>query len=180
MDYNYIKALHIVFVVSWFAGLFYMVRLFIYSTEANDKPQPDKDILLTQLGIMQRKLWFIISWPAAIGTYVFGLWMLYLNPVLVTQPWMILKLVSVVLLAIYHVRCHVIFKQQAKHIFKLSSFKLRLFNELGTVFLVAIVFLVIIKSTSGLLWGMVGLLGFAATLMFAVYLYKKQRSKKNK
>lgn len=176
MDYNYLKALHIIFVVCWFAGLFYMVRLFIYTTEANDKEEPAKSILTQQFLIMQRKLWFIISWPSAIGTTIFGSWMLILNPVLLTQPWMWLKLIFVGLLWLYHLRCHYIYKHQLAGIFKRSSFKLRLLNEGGTVLLVAIVFLVVIKSSSGLVWGMLGLFIFAALLMAGVYIYKKQRT----
>jgi putative membrane protein len=167
-------------VVSWFAGLFYIVRLFIYTTEANQKEEPEKSILVNQLVLMQRKLLFIITWPAAIGTFIFGFWMLYLNSVLLSQPWMIVKLICIGLLALYHVQCHIIYTQQKEGVFKLSSFKLRLFNELATIFLVAIVFLVIIKSTSGLLWGMIGLFIFAATLMTAVYLYKRQRKVNDK
>lgn len=176
--YDYIKALHIIFVVCWFAGLFYMVRLFVYTTEAYQKEEPAKSILTQQLLLMQRKLWFIISWPSAVLTTIFGLWMLYLNPVLLAQPWMWLKLISVVLLWLYHLQCQVIYKQQLAGTYKKSSFKLRLFNEGGTVLLVAIVFLVVIKSSSGLLWGMLGLIGFAAILMGGVYFYKKQRAKK--
>ena len=176
MEYNYIKALHIIFVVCWFAGLFYIVRLFIYTTEANQKEEPAKSILTQQLLIMQRKLWFIISWPSAIGTTIFGTWMLIQNPVLLTQPWMWLKLIFVGLLWLYHLQCHFIYKQQLAGIYKQSSFKLRLFNEGGTVLLVAIVFLVVIKSSSGLVWGMLGLFIFASLLMSGVYLYKKQRS----
>jgi putative membrane protein len=176
MEYNYIKALHIIFVVCWFAGLFYMVRLFIYTIEAYQKEEPAKSILTQQLLIMQRKLWFIISWPSAIGTTIFGTWMLIQNPVLLTQPWMWLKLIFVGLLWLYHLQCHFIYKQQLAGIYKQSSFKLRLFNEGGTVLLVAIVFLVVIKSSSGLVWGMLGLFIFAALLMSGVYLYKKQRS----
>lgn len=176
MEYNYIKALHIIFVVCWFAGLFYMVRLFIYTTEAYQKEEPAKSILTQQLLIMQRKLWFIITWPSAIGTTIFGTWMLIQNPVLLTQPWMWLKLIFVGLLWLYHLQCHFIYKQQLAGIYKQSSFKLRLFNEGGTVLLVAIVFLVVIKSSSGLVWGMLGLFIFASLLMSGVYLYKKQRS----
>lgn len=176
MEYNYIKALHIIFVVCWFAGLFYMVRLFIYTTEAYQKEEPAKSILTQQLLIMQRKLWFIITWPSAVGTTIFGTWMLIQNPVLLTQPWMWLKLIFVGLLWLYHLQCHFIYKQQLAGIYKQSSFKLRLFNEGGTVLLVAIVFLVVIKSSSGLVWGMLGLFIFAALLMSGVYLYKKQRS----
>jgi putative membrane protein len=176
MDFKYILALHVIFVVCWFAGLFYMVRLFIYTKEANEKEEPSRSILTTQLILMQKKLWFIISWPAAIGTFIFGGWMIILNiEYYLSQPWMLLKLIFVGLLALYHLQCHAYYKQQKAGIFKTSSFKLRLFNELATVFLVAIVFLVIVKSAGGLVWGMIGLFIFAAILMGGVYIYKKQR-----
>lgn len=176
MDYNYIKALHIIFVVCWFAGLFYIVRLFVYTVEANNKEEPSKSILTQQLLIMQRKLWFIITWPSAIGTTIFGSWLLIQNPMLLTFPWMWLKLIFVGLLWLYHLQCHFTYKHQSAGIFKQSSFKLRVFNEGGTVLLVAIVFLVVVKSSSGLVWGMLGLFIFAALLMAGVYIYKKQRS----
>ncbi len=175
MDYLYIKALHVIFVVTWFAGLFYMVRLFIYTKEANVKEEPARGILTAQLTLMQKKLWYIITWPSFIATFIFGPWMLYLNPAILSFPWMWLKLIFVGLLALYHLQCHAYYKQQQAGIFKPSSFKLRLFNELATVFLVAIVFLIIVRSTSGLVWGMIGLFIFAALLMGGVYIYKRQR-----
>ena len=175
MEYNYIKALHVIFVVCWFAGLFYIVRLFIYTAEAYGKEEPAKSILTQQLLIMQKKLLFIITWPAGIGTVVFGTWMLILNPVLLMQPWMWLKLIFVTILLLYHFQCHVIYKQQSAGIYKMTSFKLRLFNELATVLLVGIVFLVIVKSSSSLVWGMLGLFMFAGLLMAGVFVYKKQR-----
>ncbi|MBK6983292.1 MAG: CopD family protein [Bacteroidetes bacterium] len=175
MDYLYIKALHVIFVVCWFAGLFYIVRLFIYTKEAYEKEEPAKSILTAQLTLMQKKLWYIITWPSFIGTFIFGTWMLILNPAILTFPWMWLKLIFVGLLALYHLQCHAYFKQQKAGVFKTSSFKLRLFNELATVFLVAIVFLIIVRSTGGLVWGMLGLFIFAALLMGGVYIYKKQR-----
>ncbi|MES2131654.1 MAG: CopD family protein [Bacteroidota bacterium] len=177
MEYNYIKALHIIFVVCWFAGLFYMVRLFIYTAEAYGKEEPAKSILTQQLLIMQKKLWFMITWPAAIGTVIFGTWMLLENSVLLYQPWMWLKLIFVFLLIVYHLRCHAIHKQQMAGVYKAGSFKLRLFNELATVLLVAIVFLVVVKSSSSLVWGMLGLFVFAGLLMGGVFFYKKRRKK---
>lgn len=164
-----------IFVVCWFAGLFYIVRLFIYTAEAAAKDEPARSILTQQLLLMQKKLLYIITWPSAIGTVIFGTWMLILNPVLLMQPWMWLKLIFVGILLLYHFQCQVIFKQQSAGMYKLSSFKLRLFNELATVLLVGIVFLVIVKSSSGLVWGMLGLFIFAALLMVGVYIYKKQR-----
>jgi putative membrane protein len=178
MDYTYIKALHIVFVVCWFAALFYIVRLFIYATEAQNKDDIAKPILTQQLLLMQKKLWSIIGWPAMIGSVFFGLWMLIENPFLLKQPWMWLKLIAVGFLILYHVQCQRIITQQKQGVYKFSSFKLRLFNELATIFLVAIVFLVVVKSVSGLMWGTLGLFVFAAILMLSAFLYKKSRNKK--
>lgn len=179
MDFLYVKAIHIVFVVSWFAALFYIVRLFIYTTEAQTKPEPDKSILSNQLKLMQRKLWYIIAWPAMCGTYVFGFWMIFQNPSYLSLPWMWLKLFAVGALTMYHLYCQRILNKQNKGVFTLSSFKLRLFNELATVFLVAIVFLVVVKSSSGLVWGLLGLFSFALILMLTVYLYKKKNKTKS-
>lgn len=177
MAISYVKALHIIFVVCWFSALFYMVRLFIYTTEAQNKDEVAKPILTQQLLLMQKKLWYIIGWPAMVGTFIFGLWLLFVNiSYYLAQPWMWLKLIAVVFLALYHFECQRIYKQQTQGVFKLSSFKLRLFNELATLFLVAIVFLVVVKSSSGLLWGTLGLLGFAGVLMLAVSIYKKRRA----
>lgn len=178
MDFLYIKALHIVFVVCWFAALFYIVRLFIYASEAQNKDDVARPILTQQLLTMQRKLWYIIGWPAAIGTHVFGWWMIIANPTYyLAQPWMWLKIISVILLSFYHLQCQRIFNQQRIGVYKFSSFKLRIFNELATILLVAIVFLVVVKSKNGLLWGLLGTIAFAGILVLMVYIYKRTREK---
>ena len=179
MDFLYVKAIHIVFVVSWFAGLFYLVRLFIYTAEAQKKEQPAQQILTQQFLQMQKKLLFIITWPGAIGTFIFGFWMYFFNTdrfaYYFSQPWMWLKLVFVGLLFLYHIQCHVIYNQQKQGVFKRSSLVLRLFNELATVFLVAIVFLVVVKSTGSLVWSLLGLFVFAGALMLIVFIYRKNQ-----
>lgn len=177
MDFLYIKSLHIVFVVCWFAALFYMVRLFIYASEAQKKEEPEKKILTTQLLIMQKKLWYIIGWPAMIGTLIFGFWMIWENTIYLTLPWMWLKLVLVGILFLYHLQCQMIYKKQTEGIFLWGSFKLRLFNELATVLLVGIVFLVTVKSTGSLVWSLLGLVIFAALMMAFVTIYKNMREK---
>ncbi len=178
MDLAYIKALHIIFVICWFAALFYMVRLFIYCTDAQNKDEVARPILTQQLLFMQKKLWYIIGWPAMIGTYVFGFWLIFSNAAYYfSQPWMWLKLIVVGLLTLYHLECQRVLGAQKQGVFKHSSFKLRLFNELATVFLVAIVFLVVVKSTAGLLWGILGLIAFAAILMLCVKLYRSNSAK---
>jgi len=178
MDFLYIKALHIIFVVTWFAGLFYIVRLFIYHTEANSKAEPEKSILQTQYKIMQKRLWYGITWPSMILTIILGGWLIWKKPSLLSQAYFILKLCFVGALVLYHFQCHVMFKQLQNNVVKHSSFKLRLWNEVATVLLFAIVFLIVLKSNTGLVWGMLGLIVFATTLVLATKLYKKSREKK--
>src|SRR5690554_5477622 len=126
MSYTVLKALHIIFMVSWFAGLFYIVRLFIYHTEAQDKSEQEKEILSAQFKIMERKLWWIITTPAMILTVLFGTLMLVDNPALLKMPWMHLKLTFVALLLVYHFICQDIMQKLDKDRFKWNSNKLRL------------------------------------------------------
>jgi protoporphyrinogen IX oxidase len=177
--YRYILSLHIIFIVTWFAGLFYIVRLFIYHTEADIKTEPEKSILQNQYKLMEKRLWFGITWPSMILTVIFGSWMVYLNIGILQNAYFILKLCFVGGLILYHFQCHVIYKQLKNDVIKYTSFKLRLWNEVATIFLVAIVFLIILRSNTGFIWGMLGLIIFSATLMLAIQIYKKSREKKN-
>ncbi|CAM4324272.1 putative membrane protein [Pedobacter westerhofensis] len=176
--YLYILALHIIFVVCWLAGLFYIVRLFIYHTEANSRPDTERDILQKQFVIMERKLWYIITVPAMVLTVLAGLSMIATRPGLLYAPWLHVKLTFVVFLLVYHFICQRIMKRMEKGIFKLSSTQLRLWNELATILLVAIVFTVVLKSAIDWLYGLAGLVIFAVVLMIAVKLYKNYRKKK--
>ena len=178
--YLYLKALHIIFIVTWFAGLFYFPRLFIYNTEANDKPTVIKEALQQQFSIMMKRLWYGITWPSAALTLVFGVWVLikggWVN--LLFEPagrWLLIKLIFVLFLYVYHFSLHIIFKQELKGIFKYSSQQLRVWNELATVFLIAIVMLVVVKENMSVVWGIVGLLLFIVLLMSAIKIYKMLR-----
>ncbi len=173
--YFYIKALHIIFVVTWFAGLFYMVRLFIYNREAQDKPEAEKIILQKQFDIMIKRLWFGITWPSCVLTLIFGTWMLILFGSFPT--WLLIKVSFVFGLLLYHLSIHFIYKQQCDGIFKYTSKQLRMWNEVATVFLVAIVMLASVKSSMGLLWGMAGLFVFVIVLMIAIGIYRRYREK---
>jgi putative membrane protein len=179
MNILYIKALHIIFVVTWFAGLFYIVRLFIYNTEANDLPEPKKSILQTQFKIMQKRLWYGITWPSMVLTLCMGALLVYNMPVLLKQSYFLLKLIFVLALIIYHLKCHQIFKNLQNDIIKNSQTWLRIWNEVATVLLVAIVFLIVLKSNTGLVKGLLGLVAFTSILMFAIKVYKKYRENKN-
>lgn len=173
--YNYIKALHIIFIVTWFSGMFYIVRLFIYNREAEDKEEPERSILQNQFRIMIKRLWYGITWPSAVLTLIFGGWIWALLGVLPT--WLLIKLIFVIGLFAYHYTLHVIYSQQNKGIFKHSSNQLRIWNEMATVFLVAIVMLVVVKQGISALWGFVGLICFVIILMSAIKVYKRLRTK---
>ena len=174
----YVLALHIIFVITWFAGLFYIVRLFVYHSEAEKKSEPEKTILQNQYKIMEKRLWYGIAWPSMVLTYVFGGWLLFLNLNFLKEAFFLLKLCFVFGLTLYHLQCHVMFSQFQKDIVKYSSFKLRLWNEVATIFLVAIVFLIVLKKNTSWVWGMLGLVIFIAALYAGILIYRKNREKK--
>jgi putative membrane protein len=179
MTFDVIKALHIIFVVSWFAGLFYMVRLFIYDAEANLKSEPEKSILQKQFQIMQSRLWWIITTPAMILSLIFGTWMILLNTTYyLSSPWMHLKLGFVLLLLIYHFLCQRIMKKFELGIYNWSGNQLRLWNELATLFLVIIVFIVVLKNTMNWIYGTIGFFATGVLLMLGIKLYKTLRQKR--
>ncbi len=176
--YQYVLAIHIIFVVCWMAGLFYIVRLFIYHREAQDKPEPARTILSDQFEIIEKKLWWIIATPSMYFVIVAGAIMLHLNPALWKMPWLHVKLTFVVGLIAYHFICQKIMKQMARGVFKWSSVKLRLWNELATILLFAIVFLVVLKSALNWIFGVIGIILFSLIIMSAVKVYKYFREKK--
>ena len=177
MDYyNYIKSLHLIFVITWFAGLFYVPRIFIYHIEATKKTATEKEILTTQLKLMAKRLWYIITWPSAILSIIFGSWLLVLAPYWLEQPWMHAKLGFVFLLVVYQLKTHFIFKELQADKIKYSSNFMRVWNEGATLILFAVVFLVLLKSTLNMAYGLLGLFGLAALLMLGIKLYKRIRS----
>ena len=176
--YNYILSIHIIFVVCWMAGLFYMVRLFIYHTEAQAKPEPDRTILSKQFEIMESKLWWVITTPSMYIVIVAGLTMLHIVPAWFQQGWMHIKLAFVVALIIYHFICQTKMREMRKGIYKWSSTQLRVWNELATIFLFAIVFLVVLKNSLNWIFGVIGIIAFSVIIMCAVKIYKYFREKK--
>jgi protoporphyrinogen IX oxidase len=180
MEVGYIKALHIIFVVTWFAGLFYIVRLFIYYVEAEDEGENARAVLRKQYKLMSKRLWYGITWPSAVLTAFFATWLLSTNfAYYMSQPWMHIKLTFVIALYVYHFMCHRMFIRLMNDRLKYTSFKLRIFNEVATVLLFAIVFLVVLKSAISWVWGLVGIILFSVLLMLAIKSYKKFREKKD-
>ena len=171
--YFYIKAIHIIFIVTWFSGMFYLPRLFIYNREAFDKTEPEKSILQKQFSTMIRRLWLGITWPSAILTLIFGTWIAILYGFI--PSWLWVKLGFVAGLYVYHFSLHKIYSQQMRGIFRYSSQQLRIWNEVATVFLIAIVMLVTVKQEISIVWGLMGLLILILALMSAIRIYKLLR-----
>jgi putative membrane protein len=154
-----------------------MPRLFVYFAEANSKKEPDKSILQNQFKIMQRRLWYGITMPSAFLVLILGGSLLHNFMPLSAHPWLILKLVFVVGLYGYHFFLHKIFKQQQNDIIAYSPMALRVINEISTIFLFAIVFLVILKSVMSMIYGIAALVGLILILMVAIKIYKNIREK---
>jgi putative membrane protein len=178
MGFEYIKSLHIIFVVTWFAGLFYIVRLFIYQTETLQKPEAEQKILKPQLDLMASRLWYIITWPSAVLTLIFGIWVLTYRWGYMELGFMHAKLGFVLLLYVYHGFCQVLFRELQAGKARWNSTQLRIWNEASTILLFAIVFLIVLKNTLSMVWGILALIGLAVLLMLGIQLYKKYRFKK--
>lgn len=175
--YLYLKAVHIIFVVSWMAGLFYVVRLFIYHTEAQDRVEVEKKVLSDQFEIIEKKLFNIITTPAMVLTLLAGIAMVYINPDLLKQSWLHVKLGFVLGLIVYHFICRYMMLQMRKGVYKFTSTQLRIWNEVATILLFAIVFLAVLKNALSWIFGVIGLLLFSLIIMSAVKIYKYYRLK---
>ncbi len=175
MDILSFKSLHLVGMVAWFAGLFYLVRLFVYHAEAFQKPEPDRQVLTKQYLIMEKRLHQIITRPAMLITFIGGITMLFLNPLYIQQGWMQVKLGLVILLAGYSDYCATIIKKLAKGVLPMSSERFRLFNEIPTLFLVAIILLAVFRDRISP-WVLIGvLLGLVLLLSVSSVLYRRYR-----
>jgi putative membrane protein len=151
--------------------------LFVYQIEANEKPSPEREILLAQYKIMTYRLWFIITWPSAVLATIFALWLLHLMPGWLLMPWMQVKLGFVVLLLAYHLKCHQIYSQLQNDQFKYSSNFMRLWNEGATIILFSVVFLVILKNAFNWIYGVIGIILFSVLIMLGFKFYKRIREK---
>ena len=162
-SFLYIKAVHIIGVVCWFAGLFYLARLYIYHIEAEKKPEIERKILQDQFKIMERRLWYGITVPSMWVTVLMGGHLLGVMKAW-ELPWFHVKSVGLIFLFWYHYRCGKIRKDLEKDVCLMTSAQLRAFNEIPTVLLVLIVMAVVVKSMVHIAYGMAGFAVIAAVL----------------
>ncbi len=177
MSYYWFKAFHLIGVVVWFAGLFYLVRLFVYHAEAYQQPEPAQTILKKQYELMEKRLYNIITTPGAILTVTMAIGLISTEPGILKEGWLHVKLGLVVLLLGYHHYCARIMKQFAKDECKWSGQQFRALNEAPTLLLVTIVLLAVFKNNLPLdltTWLIAALVVF---MVAAIQLYAKKRKK---
>jgi len=175
MSYLWFKAFHLVGIVAWFAGMFYLPRLFVYHAEADEQPEPARSILKNQYQIMEKRLYSIIMTPAMLLTVAMAIGLLTTEPDVLKEPWLQAKLVCVVVLLAYHHYCKIIMKRLAANECKMTGQQFRWFNELPTVFFVIIVMLAVFKNnlpTSATAWGIFAMIVAMAAV---IQLYAKKR-----
>jgi putative membrane protein len=175
MAYYWFKAFHIIGVVVWFAGLFYLVRLFIYHVEAEAESEPARSILQNQYGLMERRLYNIITTPGMVVTVAMAIGILSQEPDVLKQGWMHAKLAVVALLLVYHFYCGRLIKQLQAGTCKWSSKKLRALNEAPTLMLVVAVMLAVFKNSlpaDATTWVVAGLVLLMAV---TIQLYARKR-----
>ena len=178
-DYLIAKCIHIIFVVSYFAGLFYMVRLFIYHTEALEKEEPERSILHKQFSFMEERLWNIITVPALILMVLSGIYMFYaMQWVYFTQGWMHVKLLFIVFLFVYHYYSWRLMKRLQAGQTTLTSVQLRMLNEVATIILFVVVFAVVLRGYFVAYW-YASLLAFVAMGVLIMLVVKLVNKGKN-
>lgn len=179
MEYQIFKSIHIIFVISYFAGIFYMVRLFVYDTEALEKNNQEGDILHKQLSYMQSRLWDIITVPAFIIMCITGLYMLYLTEwSYLKQGWMHVKLLFIFFLFIYHYWTFATIRNLQKRKITLRSVQLRMMNEVATIILFVVTFAVVLKHAfiTYWYWALISFICMGALIMIIVKLVNKDKS----
>jgi protoporphyrinogen IX oxidase len=177
MAYYWFKAFHLIGVVVWFAGLFYLVRLFVYHAEAEAQPEPAKSILKTQYEIMEKRLYDIITTPGMIVTVAMAIGLISTEPEILKSGWLHIKLSFVALLLLYHFYCGRIMKKLQKGECKWTGQQFRALNEAPTILLVLIVLLAVFKNQLPLdltTWLIVALVVLMAV---TIQLYAKKRRK---
>jgi protoporphyrinogen IX oxidase len=175
MAYSWFKAFHVIGIVVWFAGLFYLVRLFIYHVEANQEPEPARTILKNQYQIMEKRLYNIITTPGMLLTVAMAIGLLSTEPEILKQTWLHVKLGFVTLLLGYHHYCKRLMKQLAQDECRWNSQQLRALNEAPSLMLVVIVLLAIFKDnlpTDITVWVIVAMI---IAMVATIQLYAKKR-----
>lgn len=175
MAYLWFKAFHLIGVVVWFAGLFYLVRLFIYHVEANEQPEPAQGILKTQYELMEKRLYRIITTPGMLVTVAMAIGILWQEPAVLKDGWLHAKLALVLVLVGYHHYCGRLMKKLAADECRWTSKQLRVLNEFPTLLLVAIVMLAVFKNSFPTNASSYLIAGLVVIMAATIQLYARKR-----
>jgi putative membrane protein len=177
MIYLWLKVFHIVGIVVWFSGLFYLVRLFVYHVEADRRTEPDRSILQSQFQLMEQRLYSAIATPGMVVTAGVAIGMLAVEPTRLGERWLQVKLVLVASLVVYHIHCDRILKQLATGKCQLTSQNLRVLNEVPTVQLIAIVLLAIFQHLLPVNIAVLSIGSLIIVMAVAIQLYARKRQR---
>jgi len=175
MSYYWFKAFHLIGVVVWFAGLFYLVRLFVYHAEASQQSEPAQTILKNQYELMEKRLYNIITTPGMIVTVAMAIGLLIVQPELLKSGWLHIKLTFVALLLIYHFYCGRIMRRLASGDCQWTGQQFRALNEAPTILLVVIVLLAVFKDGLPLDATTWVIFALVITMAASIQLYAKKR-----
>lgn len=175
--YSVSKALHLIGMVSWMAGLFYLVRIMVYHAEAQGQDEPARSLLLRQYNAMEWKAYKIILQPAVIITWSFGVTMLCLQPVWLQQGWMHVKLALLLLLTGYTHYCKIHIRRLQNGTSTFTHLHYRALNEAPTILMTGIIFLAVFKDRINGLYLGLGLVLFSGLIFSAVR--RANRSRKD-
>jgi len=180
MSILFFKAIHIIGFVAWFAGLFYLVRMFVYHVESRLKPEPDRSILVNQFALMEQRVYKIICMPAMLITWVGGLAMIHLYGMdwFKVNTWLHAKLFLLTILTIYHFWCGQLIKKLGSNKVSISGFQFRLINEIPSLFLFSIVFLATYRNLTDAAKLFGAVLLFGIFLFLGARMYRQSREKK--
>lgn len=177
MAYFWFKAFHLIGVVVWFAGLFYLVRLFVYHAEASERDEPAQTILKAQYEIMEKRLYHIITMPGMVVTVAMAIGLISTEPEILKSGWLHIKLALVILLMGYHFFCGRIMKRLANDECNWTGQQFRALNEAPTILLVTIVLLAVFKGNLPLDLTTWLIFGLVIAMIAAIQLYAKKRRK---
>ena len=177
MGILYAKAFHIVGFVAWFAGLFYWLRIFVYLAEAHQREEPAREILFEQFTKMEKRVYSIIVVPGAFITWGCGILMLVLNPGYLSMSWLHVKLLLLLLLVGFQAFAKTYISRIEANPAAVNPERLRLMNEVPTVFLLAIVLLAVLRNNLNALAAFGVLVTFMVGLGLGVRFYKGYRAR---
>ncbi|MEO8591232.1 MAG: CopD family protein [Flavobacteriales bacterium] len=173
-NHTFAKALMLIFTVTFFAGTFHIVRLFVAHREALAKWEPDRAILSKQFGLLQRRALYYLIWPSLIAVFLLGCWLVAQRPGVLKLPFMQVGLGIVAMLAAYHLTVQRIYGRLKRGELRWSALQLQLWAQGATILLVAVILVALMRDRLTWVWGSLGLVVVGGLVMMAIASVRKR------